>query len=272
MLFKIWAFVFGRPIFRIFNYLMFQLSLRGMGIYNYSSHYLSGENWLIKKKIKKIGNQLVIFDVGANNGDFTKLIIESGVSIAAIYAFEPHPNTFVRLEKNLASNNFVRPIQLALSSHKGNDFLYDRLDFKGLGSAHASLSDSIFSQVYKTERTKVMIKKETLDNFCEENSISNIDFLKIDTEGNEFEVLKGSSKMLNNRKIKVIQFEFTQLNSTIGIFFKQFYDLLSEHYDLYRLLPNGIVKIKNYDATVCEIFAYQNFVAILKEDKVDKND
>ena len=75
MLFKIWAFVFGRPIFRIFNYLMFQLSLRGMGIYNYSSHYLSGENWLIKKKIKKIGNQLVIFDVGANNGDFTKLII-----------------------------------------------------------------------------------------------------------------------------------------------------------------------------------------------------
>ena len=38
------------------------------------------------------------------------------------------------------------------------------------------------------------------------------------------------------------------------------------------LFPNGIVKIKYYNATVCEIFAYQNFVAILKKDKVDKND
>ena len=67
-----------------------------------------------------------------------------------------------------------------------------------------------------------------------------------------------------NNKISIIQFEFTQLNSTTRVFFKDFYELLSEKYKLFRLLPNGLLEIKSYNPTMQEIFGYQNFVAIMK--------
>jgi FkbM family methyltransferase len=45
----------------------------------------------------------------------------------------------------------------------------------------------------------------TLDNYCSDNNIEHIDYLKIDTEGYDFEVIKGASEMIN--KIRFIQFE-----------------------------------------------------------------
>ncbi len=104
---------------------------------------------------------------------------------------------------------------------------------------------------------------DTLDFYCENNGIETIDFLKIDVEGFELNVLKGGARMLKNKKIGMIQFEFTQINSTVGVFFKQFFDLLSADFCLYRLLPNGLQTIETYEPTSCEIFGYQNYVAIL---------
>jgi len=92
-----------------------------------------------------------------------------------------------------------------------------------------------------------------------------IDFLKIDVEGYELDVLKGANKMIESNKIKYIQFEFTQLNTTTRIYFKDFWEVLSEKYKIYRLLPNDLLEIKIYDPTSNEIFGYQNFVAIHKE-------
>lgn len=86
----------------------------------------------------------------------------------------------------------------------------------------------------------------------------------VDVEGYELEVLKGASRMLLSESIKIIQFEFTQLNTTTRIYFKDFWELLSTNYNIYRLLPNGLLHIKNYNATTDEIFGYQNFVAIKK--------
>ena len=105
----------------------------------------------------------------------------------------------------------------------------------------------------------------TVDIVVEKNKFEMIDFLKIDVEGYELAVLNGSIKTLENKSISIVQFEFTQLNTTTRIFFKDFYELLSDNYSIYRLLPNGLLEIKQYDPTIQEIFGYQNYVAILKE-------
>jgi len=53
--------------------------------------------------------------------------------------------------------------------------------------------------------TELQVKSITLDNFCKNKNIKEIELLKIDTEGHEFHVLKGGKKILN--RTKIIQLE-----------------------------------------------------------------
>jgi hypothetical protein len=103
-----------------------------------------------------------------------------------------------------------------------------------------------------------------LDDVIDQESISDLDLLKIDTEGNEYSVLKGAIDSIGKNKIKAIHFEFNEMNIFSGVTFKMFWDLLAQ-YDFYRILPDGnLVNIKNYSPIHCEIYAYQNIVCLLK--------
>lgn len=93
--------------------------------------------------------------------------------------------------------------------------------------------------------------------------IRNIDFLKIDVEGDELNVLYGASNMLEMRGIKAIQFEFGGTHIDSRTYFRDFWNLLSPQYDIYRVIQNGLHRICKY-TELLEIFACQNFLAILK--------
>lgn len=55
------------------------------------------------------------------------------------------------------------------------------------------------------------------------------------------------------------------MNIVSKVSFKDFWDYLKE-YEFYRILPGGeLLKIKNYSPIGCEIYAFQNIVALLKE-------
>ena len=54
---------------------------------------------------------------------------------------------------------------------------------------------------------EIDVKTQTLDNFCSENKINYIHLLKLDTEGNEFNILKGAENLLSKNKIKIIYTE-----------------------------------------------------------------
>jgi hypothetical protein len=91
--------------------------------------------------------------------------------------------------------------------------------------------------------------------------------MKIDTEGSEYEILKGARTMLSKNSIKIIQFEFNEMNVYSRVFFKDFVDLL-KNYKLYRLMSHGLFPIKSYSPKLHEIFAFQNIVAINKSAKL----
>ncbi len=263
--YKIYATITGRKFFIKFNKFLFQLSLRGLGIYNYQNMKISGEEYFIKNYIlpkSKEKERFIVFDVGANKGEYSKLI-HSSINNCEILAFEPHPNTYKNLENNLKELRNIKLYNCGLSSTNSKMKLYDYNNNDG--SAHASLNNQIFKEVYGSNTISHEIEVFTLDKIIKEYNIKFLDFLKIDVEGFELEVLKGSINLINNKQIGIIQFEFTQLNSTTRVLFKDFYKLLSSNYNIYRLLPNGLLKIKEYNPTTNEIFAYQNFVAIIKK-------
>ena len=70
-----------------------------------------------------------------------------------------------------------------------------------------------------------LISLKTLDDYCEENAVKTIHFLKIDVEGHELSVLKGAMNMLSGNKISVIQFEFGARNLSSRTYFHDFYHI-----------------------------------------------
>jgi FkbM family methyltransferase len=265
---QVYAALFGFVELSWFHQILYRLSLRGLGVQNYENLRVSGESWLLDKIIQPLGSDLTIFDVGANVGDYSKLLSKKVPEVKHLYAFEPHPTTYPLLLSNTQDIGCLTCVNVALSDRPGQLVFYDRADKQS--SSHASFHSGIFSGVHGIAHVEHTVTAKTLDQFCFEHTINRIDFLKLDVEGHELEVLKGAGNMLRDGKIGIIQFEFTQLNAVVGVFFKQYWDLLSEQYNIYRLLPHGLLRIRHYDPTNCEVFGYQNFIAISGTSKIVK--
>ncbi|GAB3323552.1 FkbM family methyltransferase [Haliea atlantica] len=202
-----------------------------------------------------------MIDVGANKGCYSKEALEFNPELS-IYAIEPHPATFELLSAAFGGVKIVT-INKGLSGEAGVLKLYDYADKDG--SSHASLFEDVITELHGAGMAVAHeVEVTTLDEIVAKNGIGEISLLKIDTEGNELEVLRGGAKSLSERKIKAIHFEFNEMNVSSKVFFRDFWRMLAG-YKLYRLLPNEMLEIKNYSPLGCEIFAYQNIVAILDE-------
>ena len=252
--------LFGKLRFQKFNKLLYRLSLGGLGILNYKNSKISGEKAFLKKVLSS--NCGVFIDVGANQGNYALEVIGICPSIK-IFAFEPHPITFASLKKNIKNYLNVTAINKGMSNENGVLRLYDYSSNDG--SSHASLFQDVITEIHGAgSAVSHDVELTTLDQFIDSENIKEIDLLKIDTEGNELQVLRGGVNAIKSKKIKAIHFEFNEMNVSSRAFFRDFWKLL-EGYRFYRLLPNEMLEIKRYNPLQCEIFAYQNIVAILKD-------
>jgi FkbM family methyltransferase len=132
----------------------------------------------------------VIFDVGANRGD-TAIAFRRNYPSATIYCFEPNPD----LSKILFGLGTGVEVHTIAMSSKAGKAGFDRS--KGTSDLF-SLTGDVSAEI---------VKLDTVDNFCLTKSISHIDFLKIDTEGHDLEVLRGAIRMLSDARIDVVQAE-----------------------------------------------------------------
>lgn len=239
-------------MFSLLNKFLFMLSLRGLGILNFQGKE-TGETWFIKKYVASDEN-IVVFDVGANVGNFSREI-KRYCRNAKIFAFEPHPFNF----RKLLNVGGIHQYNLALGSREID---LDLFDYNGEldGSTHASLYKDVIESIHHAESTPHKVKCIRMDDFCDKSGVDVIHFLKIDTEGNEYDVLLGAKRMIDENRIKVIQIEFNEMNVVSRVFMRDFFNLLDK-YNLYRLLPTGLLPL-NYSPLGCEIFAYQNIIAI----------
>lgn len=247
---KILSSTFGKVRFQPIYQKMYSLALRGL---NYGT-VGSGEEYVMQTIKRQLAatKQPVLFDVGANIGEYTELLLKNFGENARIFSFEPSIATFKTLQKNIKSPK-VSLQNKGLGSKNEDIKLFRDHENSTLASAFQRSAEGDFE----------LVQIQRIDTFCQENSILAIDFLKIDVEGFEMEVLAGAEAMLAARKIKFVQFEFGGTQIQPRIFLKDFWDLLSPNYRMYRILNDGLSEIKSYNERI-EIFAYSNFLAILK--------
>ncbi len=255
----LWVRFLARTRFQRVNRFLFQLSIRGLGILNYRNSKESGERHFLQRLLRcysgsGVTTGLVILDVGANVGDYSRAILDIAPT-ARIYCFEPHPGNVKRLEAAVGGRVTVVP--MAVGSKRGTAELYDYVE--GAGSSHASLHKDVFEKLRQRAHQSLCVNMTTIDDFVEQHSIAAITLLKVDVEGHELEVFRGASKAIRERKVDIVHFEFNEMNVITRVFLADFFALLPG-FVFYRLLPDGWIPVT--DGPMENLFAFQNIVAV----------
>jgi len=138
----------------------------------------------------------IIFDVGANSGmmslQFAKL-----VPAGKVYSFEPTFYTFSKLKRNIELNpEFAKRI-VAVQSFVSSS-TSEKADIKAyaswkVGGVVEGVRHRVHGGIEKSAEGTAAV---SLDDFCERERIERLDFIKIDTDGHELEVLKGGKKVI----------------------------------------------------------------------------
>ena len=171
--------------------------------------------FLSKKNLTKID---ILIDVGAHKGESIELFLKN-MNVKKIISFEPSPINFLRL-KNIKEHyikKFNKTDIIIENIGLGNE--NKEINFKQFEESSSSTMKSIdekssyfkkkfnllnlFSKKKKYQILKVEII--TLEDYMNLNNINKISFLKIDTEGYEYEVLKGLKKKI--QLVDMIMFE-----------------------------------------------------------------
>jgi FkbM family methyltransferase len=147
-----------------------------------------------------------VVDAGANIGLWCLgAALRTGPG-GSVHAFEPVPENFDELMSNVGLNRLpqVRPVRCGLSDRKEVTTLYAATNGN---SGMASLG-----RRPGVER-EVSVELTTLDEYCEAEKITRVDFLKLDVEGAELPVLQGGRGML--KQAPMILFEVTEQTARV---------------------------------------------------------
>lgn len=213
-------------------------------------------NW-IKKYLPK--RNRVIFDVGANIGQFAWLAKTMSPK-AHVYCFEP--NTYQQLAENISHFENIHIIPIAVGHECNfNASMFIPEKSPALGSL---LQRPIFFTWHEHAIIEKQITMATLDNFCENNNITRIDYLKIDVEGYELNVLKGTENMMKKGLIRAGQFEFGETFRDAGVTLKEVVNFLNSNQ---FLVFEGNIEEKNLinASDVIEDYRWENFLFLRKD-------
>ncbi len=171
-----------------------------------------------------------IIDVGANYGGLTVLMCDYAKNANA-YAFEPHPQTFATLVQNVDSNGLAGRVQCIQSAVGAS-----------IGSvAFSDTGDPATNRIVFDHDETIQVALTTIDAFVRERRLPSIDFLKIDVEGAELDVLRGADASFENGAIRCGMIEICPGNlerfGKAVIDLKAFFD--AHGYDLRWYGPGG---------------------------------
>jgi FkbM family methyltransferase len=191
---------------------MFFISLI-RNILNFIDHFQQKKiiKFFKDNSIKKI----ILFDVGSHYGETIKLFSKE-FAIEQFHCFEASPINFDKLKKNIENLNFKNEYclnNIGLSYDVGEGFINQTYE-----TSSSTINDFNFDSKYLKRKLKILnikndkkfykkipIKISNLDNYINKKKINKIDILKIDTEGYEYNIIRGLSQ--NYKIIKFIYFE-----------------------------------------------------------------
>lgn len=203
----------------------------------------------------------VAFDVGANVGEWANLVLQAN-PLVHLHCFEPSKSTFAKLAaRRFPANVLINNFGLSSTSGHGTLFVFGEENgmnalYRRHGLEHLGLAP---------QQREELIQLNTLDDYCSERNIAKIDYLKLDVEGHELEVLKGAENGLRAGRIGIIQFEYGGCNIDSRVLLKDIFDFVqSLPYVVHKILPERIQQISGYSQAL-ETFQYSNWLLIHKD-------
>jgi FkbM family methyltransferase len=219
----------------------------------------AGSGWDLNAEITAarafIRDGATVFDVGANKGEWSRAIQER-VANLRLYLFEPQKACAPFLEIDGAVLT-----QAAVGEKNGRAVLHSPGDAAGNASLHER-KDTYFQQQSFTSSEVELV---SIDSFMASHAIASVDFMKMDIEGHELFALRGASRALARGAIRAMSFEFGSGNINSRTFFRDYWDLLTEHgYEIFRVLPRGrTLRIAKYDEDLEYFRGVSNYLAVL---------
>ena len=185
-----------------------------------------------------------VIDAGACSGQWASKAIEANPNID-LYCLEPLRGNFDQLCSHPHLSR-AKCFQFALGS--GNQML--------------DMDPETQSMHRVNSKQPEQVEQITLDNFLKDALIENVDFLKLDVEGHEIDVLKGATHALSQGRIKRVQFEYgpdwifarTQLRDAFQVFH-------AHGFVIHHILPRSTKRIDQYSSWL-ENYRYKNFLAL----------
>ena len=238
------------------NRLLADAAIRGLGFNNYQNSIETGEKHFISSVLKEYRPKICI-DIGANVGEYSKLLLEETES--HVISFEPVPQPFMEMCTSLSAygERFV-----GVNSGVGNKNKKLSINYNPDTTAFASFCPQINEIHYVVNDHILEVNVTTLDSYVEGNGIDCVDLIKIDVEGFELEVLIGARDTIDYLKPKFIQLEFN-LHQLIRGGSLYAYSKLLPDYEPYQLLPGGWALRSPLDP-IANIFCFSNFIFVRK--------
>lgn len=197
----------------------------------------------------------VFFDCGAHVGLYSVLVGKVAHSKIEIFCIEPDPNALPLLRDNLTTHHLGKAeiIDRALYSTSDTRVFFSATNGK---TAYSSLVCD------HDDSAQLEVATVTLDEILHDRNIDQVDFLKLDVEGAELDVLEGAKDSIANGRMPLVMFECTEMNlQATG---KTTRDLLegwrSEGYDLCRFNDSSL-QLEPFDSD--ETIWYENIFAAI---------
>lgn len=218
----------------------------------------NGELRFIQELTKESVPRFIFFDIGANSGEYTDLIIKYlPTKEYNLHLFEPQKSCFDSLTKKFADNQNININNFGLSQKTESTTIFKDEDQSGFASLYKRNMDFYNISLDKTEAINLKNGRE----YITDKNIPKINFIKIDIEGHELEAFTGFSDFLKPDNIDYIQFEYGGANLDSHTSLLEIHELLTNRgFILCKMLKNSL-RIQPYHPRL-ENFMYQNWVAV----------
>lgn len=153
----------------------------------------------------------IVVDVGAHIGKYTIIASKMVGSKGKVIAIEAHPVNYDILKKNIVINRLNNVVALNYAVHSKETMvkLYEPGQEEGF-----TIYNTIMSERTSRNQKYIEVKANTLDSLLLLNGINQVNWIKIDVEGAEYEVLKGSTNILSSSKDISLLIEIHNLGAT----------------------------------------------------------
>jgi FkbM family methyltransferase len=220
-----------------------------------SGKFESHEAQLVERFLRK---GMTVLDIGAHHGFYTLLASKCVGTAGRVIAFEPSPRERKRLKEHVRINK-CRNVEIepfALGKESGSEELF-------IVQGQEDWCNSLRLPVVQAMTTTMTVQVKSLDQYLAHRNIAQVDFVKLDVEGAELDVLKGAHGLLRSKGKPVLLVEVFDIRTDPwGYRAREIVQLLARlQYRWFDIGPHGAAEEIGSDLDVYD----RNLVAVPEE-------